>query len=361
MRTARKILAFTVVLGATLTLSACGGSEESTTLADDGSAVPVQVAEAEAQSMPQRFRYTGTVQGVRRVPLSTKLMGRVARLTVDEGDRVRQGETLVRIDSNNVQAQKRQVQAQLREARANLQNVETNFERIQALHERESATQKEFDDMKTRYESAQAQVEAMENRLAEINDMLSYAAVTAPIDGYVVEKRIEEGALAAPGHPLLVVETIDALKVVAQVPEYEVNRFAEGDTVAVEIGALDRTLRGQVTEINPSGSPSSRLFRVQVVLMDELSGIKSGMYAQVLLQKGETPTTTVPESSLVQRGQLTGLYTVSDDDRAVLRWVRLGSHYDGRVEILSGLRAGERYIARADGRLQDGQKVTAQN
>ncbi len=358
MRTVRTTLAFTAVLAVALTLSACGSSNEPAPPADDGPAVPVRIAEAEARPLPQRFRYTGTVQGVRRVPLSTKLMGRVARLTVDEGDRVRQGQTLARIDSDNVQAQKRQVEAQLREARANLQNVETNFERIRALYERESATQKEFDDMKTRYESAQAQVEAMENRLAEINDMLSYTTVTAPIDGYVVEKRIEEGAMAAPGHPLLVVETIDALKVIAQVPEYEINRFAEGDTVAVEVGALDRTLRGTVTEINPSGHPASRLFRVQVVLMEETANLKPGMYAQVLLQKGEERMTTVPASSLVERGQLTGLYTVSDDDRAVLRWVRLGSRHDGRVEILSGLRAGEHYIAEADGRLRDGQKVT---
>ena len=358
MRTVRTTLALTAVLAVALTLSACGGTDEPAPSADDGPAVPVRIAEAEAEPLPQRFRYTGTVQGVRRVPLSTKLMGRVARLTVEEGDRVQQGQTLVRIDSDNVQAQKRQVEARLREARANLQNVETNFERIKALYERESATQKELDDMKTRYESAQAQVEAMENRRAEIDDMLSYAAITAPMDGYVVEKRIEEGAMAAPGHPLLVVETIDALKVIAQVPENEINRFAEGDTVAVEVGALEQTLRGTVTEINPSGHPASRQFRVQVRLMDAPAGIKSGMYAQVLLQKGEERMTTVPESSLVNRGQLTGLYTVSDDDRAVLRWVRLGSRYGGRVEILSGLRAGERYIAEADGRLHDGQKVT---
>lgn len=347
------ILAAAIVLG----LSACGGPEEAAHPPDAELAVPARIETVRSASMPRVYRYAGTVQGARRVPLSTKLMGRVTMLNVDEGDRVQKGTVLLRIDSESVNAQRRQVEAQLREARAHLENAHTNYERFKTLYEQESATKKEFEDIQTRYESAQAQVETLENRLAEIKDMMSYATITAPMDGYVVEKQIEEGAMAAPGQPLLVVETLGELKVIAQVPEQDVNRFTVGDTVVVEVGALDRTLRGRIAEVNPSGNYASRQFRVQIVLMQDDAPIKSGMYAQVLLRKGQQTATTVPAAALVQRGQLNGLYTVNEDDRAVLRWVRLGKRYDGRVEVLSGLREGERFIASADGRLQDGQKV----
>jgi RND family efflux transporter MFP subunit len=320
--------------------------------------VSVETATVEATAVTELSRYSGTVRGAQRVPLSTKMMGTVTQLDVEEGDRVQKGEVLVRVRSQNVQAQKRQVQARLQEARAALENAETNFERIRALYEQESATEKEFDDARTAYERAQARVEALESQLDEIEDTLAYATVTSPIDGYVVEKRSEEGALAAPGRPLLVVETIDEMKAVVQVPEADINRFSVGDSVTVEVGAAgDERRTGVVTQVNPAGNYASRQFSVQVRLGRAGDpALKSGMYAQVLLPTDETRALTVPASALVEQGQLTGLYTVKDGT-VLLRWVRTGKHYGDRIEILSGLSEGERYVVNGEQRLLDGQAV----
>ncbi len=349
-----------VLFGITaITLAACGTDDP----AEQPNAEPiaVQTATAQAASSPQMNRYSGTIQGTRRVPLSTKMMGTVTQLDVEEGDRVEAGETLIRVRSQNVEAQKRQVQARLREARATRDNAETNFNRIQALREKDSATEQEFDNAQTAFERAQARVDALKSRLEEVNDMLAYATVDAPITGFVVEKRSEEGALAAPGQPLLVVETLDELKAVVQVPSESINRFAVGDSVTVEIGAAgDLTRRGLVSQINPSGNYASRQFKVQVRLpRDDRSPIKSGMYAQVLHLSGTKTTLTVPETALIERGQLTGLYTVADG-KALLRWVRTGTHVGDRVEVLSGLRPGEPYITDAQRRILDGQRVKVQ-
>ena len=348
------------LLGITaIALAACGSDEATTP--PDAKPLAVETATAEATASPQMNRYSGTIQGTRRVPLSTKMMGTVTQLDVEEGDRVEAGETLIRVRSQNVEAQKRQVQARLREARATRDNAETNFNRIQALREKDSATEQEFDNAQTAFERAQAQVDALESRLEEVNDMLAYATVDAPITGFVVEKRSEEGALAAPGQPLLVVETLDELKAVVQVPSESINRFAVGDSVTVEIGAAgDLTRRGLVSQINPSGNYASRQFKVQVRLpRDDRSPIKSGMYAQVLHLSGTKTTLTVPETALIERGQLTGLYTVADG-KALLRWVRTGTHVGDRVEVLSGLRPGEPYITDAQRRILDGQRVKVQ-
>jgi multidrug efflux pump subunit AcrA (membrane-fusion protein) len=273
------------------------------------------------------------------------MMGTVTELAVEEGDRVQQGETLARIRSQNVQAQRRQVQARLREARAARDNAETQFNRIQALREKDSATEQEFDNAQTAYERAQ----------------------DAPIDGYVVEKRSEEGALAAPGRPLLVVETLDDLKAVVQVPAEDVNRFTVGDSATVMIGAAGNVQRrGVVTQVNPSGNAVSRQFTVQVRLpridSDETAGataIKSGMYAEVRHQTGTRSALMVPETALIERGQLTGLYAVSRGT-ARLRWVRTGTQEGRRVEVLSGLRPGETYVVDATPRIADGQPVRSQ-
>ena len=343
-------------------IAGCGGEES--TEPTEQEPVSVEAATAAATTGAQIGRYRGTVQGQRRVPLSTKMMGTVETLSVEEGDRVREGQTLARIRSQNVEAQRSQVEAQLREARAALRNAETNFERMKALREKESATEKEFDDAQTAYEQAQARVEALEGQLAETEDMLTYATIEAPIDGYVVEKQAEAGGLARPGRPLLAVETLDTLKAVVQVPEQTINRFATGDSVTVRVGAAgDRVQPGVVTQINPSGNRTSRQFEVHVRLPDAQStaisgegGLKSGMYAEVVHRTGTSSTLTVPSAALVERGQLTGLYVVSNG-RALLRWVRTGSEREGRVEVLSGLRPGETYVADATPRIEDGQPV----
>jgi RND family efflux transporter MFP subunit len=347
-------------------LTACSGSEEPSAPSEQAP-VAVETATAQATTVTRTFRYSGTIQGTRRVPLSTKMMGTVTQLDVEEGDRVSAGEVLVRVRSQNVEAQKRQIQARLQEARAALDNAKVNFERMKALREKDSATQKEFDDAKTAYERAQARVEALKSQLDEIEDTLDYATVRAPIDGYVVEKRSEEGALAAPGRPLLVVETLDDLKAVVQVPAEDVNRFAVGDSATVLIGAAGNVRRrGVVTQVNPSGNAVSRQFTVQVRLprigSDGTTGataIKSGMYAEVRHQTGTRSALMVPETALVERGQLTGLYAVSRGT-ARLRWVRTGTQEGRRVEVLSGLRPGETYVVDATPRIADGQPVRSQ-
>lgn len=356
MQTVRHILP---LLTTALLLAACGTDDQAAQ--PDAEPIAVRTATAQAAPTPQMNRYSGTIQGARRVPLSTKMMGTVTQLDVEEGDRVTAGQTLVRVRSQNVEAQKRQVQARLREARAARDNAETTFNRIQALREKDSATQQEFDNAQTAFERAQAQVDALESRLEEVDDMLAYATVDAPMDGFIVEKRSEEGALAAPGQPLLVVETLDELKAVVQVPSESINRFAVGDSVTVEIGAAGNlTRQGIVSQINPAGNYASRQFQVQVRLpREDRAAIKSGMYAQVLHQSGTKTTMTVPETALIERGQLTGLYTVADG-KALLRWVRTGTHVGDRVEVLSGLRPGEPYITDAQRRILDGQRVKVQ-
>lgn len=352
----RPALLLSLLAAAALGLSACGSGEPSAaTPAADTLDVPT--ATASETVVPNVRRYSGTIQGARRIPLSTKMMGTVTQLDVDEGDRVQSGQTLVRIRSQNVEAQRRQVEARLREARAALDNAQTNFERIQSLYEKESATQKEFDDARTGLKRARARVDALESRLAEVKDMLTYTTVTSPIGGYVVEKRTEEGALASPGRPLLVVETLDEVKAVVQVPESEINRLSTGDSVSVEVGAAGDVVRnGTITQINPAGNAMSRQFQVQVRLDRRSDDLKSGMYAQVLHRVGSETALTVPEQALVQRGQLTGLYAVKDGT-ALLRWVRTGRRTGDRVVVLTGLAKGETYVANAQSRILDGQPI----
>lgn len=349
------------LMAISLTAFACSSPEEGESETPESVSVVMQKASLNAS--PASYRFSGKVVSDNTVQLGTKISGKVVQLDVEEGDYVEQGRTLIRIKDDNFQAQKNQVEAGLAEARASLANTEKNYERIKALFEQESATQKELDDISTRYEMAKAKVQSMEARLSEIEDMLDYTVLEAPFNGFVVAKMISEGDLANPGQPLLSFEKEAEMKVVITVPETQVSLFGLNDSVAVDIRAANMiNKQGVVSSVNPSGNPASRQFNVEVIFPKKqlVKGLKSGMFAEVGLQSTGEQRVTVPETAIIERGQLTGLYTLNSESEAVLRWVRLGDKFNGTVEVLSGLAPGEAYIASYDGTIREGRKVNVQ-
>jgi RND family efflux transporter MFP subunit len=196
----------------------------------------------------------------------------------------------------------------------------------------------------------------------EISDMLGYATITSPIRGSIVAKYMEEGDMASPGMPIVAIEDARTLDVRLSVPESEVHLFKRGDRVIVRVDALGRDvkLHGNVDEVNQAGEPATRQFQVKVRLAPsgEVS-LKSGMYATVVLEAGEArDIIAVPGSYLIRRGELDGVFTVNEASEALLRWVRTGKQLgDGRIEILSGLSAGELVITSISDQLRDGMAV----
>jgi RND family efflux transporter MFP subunit len=340
---------------------ACSSPEKNSQESENPVSVTVETAKFSQISALNHF--SGTVKSEHTVELSTKIMGRITQLDVETGDFARKGTPLVRIKDNNLKAQKSQVEANLEQARAALQNTETNYNRLKALHEKGSATQKGFDDISTQYEAAKANVTVLNGKLLEIEDMLAYAVLEAPFDGYVVAKRVSQGDMAAPGQPLVSFEQANGMKVEVTVPETEITLFSLNDKVSVDVKAAGRQrLTGVVSSVHPSGNRVSRQFMVEVSLPDmgRSHGIKSGMFAEVGLSSTSDSALTVPKTAVIERGQLTGLYALTDDSEVLLRWVRLGDTIGNQVEILSGLTQGEKYVSSFEAPLREGQKVNVQ-
>lgn len=352
---------FSAIVILTLVGVSCSSSDEKKMQQDDPISVVTQTAGFVQGTATHRF--SGTVTSDRTVNMSTKVMGRITQLDVEEGDFVKKGNVLVRIKDDNLQAQKRQVESSLMEAKAGLQNVKTNYNRIKNLYEQESATKKELDDISTQYEMAKAKVKTLESKLQEIGDTLDYTLLTAPFDGYVVSKMASEGDMTAPGQPIVAFEQENMMKIKITVPESEIALFTLNDTVSVDVKAAGyQTDEGVIANINQAGKRGSRQFTVEIMLpkLAEDSGVKSGMFAEVGLTTAKDRAIVVPQSAIVERGQLTGLYTLNDDSEVVLRWVRLGDVNSDQVEVLSGLAEGETFVASVDQRLREGQKASPQ-
>jgi RND family efflux transporter MFP subunit len=328
---------------------------------DQGSALSVRVHKAVLQTTPERVSYPGTVEGDKRITLSTKLMGQIVSLPYQEGTPVKAGQVLGKIRSGDLTAKRTQIEANRDEAAAALTNIKTNYDRIRDLFQRKSATQKELDDVTMAYTMAQAKMKAIDGMESEVGDILRYADIVSPVDGSIVARYAEEGNLANPGMPLLVVEDTRKLKIAISVPESEIHLFRLNSPVDIQVDALGPNvlLKGVVEEVNAAGNAGSHQFQVKVRLeQNQSTAVRSGMYATVFINGEERSIVSIPDSLLIRQGDLTGAFLVTKDNEALLRWLRTGKTLpNGDVEILSGLTAGELVIADRSDNITDGMSV----
>ena len=346
------------LLGATTLLFSCGDSSEKN-ITENTPAVAVTV-ETPSRSDQSFLTFSGKIEAVENATLSTRNMGYVTRVNAKVGDVVEKGQLLIEINNADLQAKRAQVNAGITEATAAFKNAEKDYERYSSLFEDNSATQKEMDDITARYQMAKARLEAARQQKNEINAQFAYSNIVAPFSGVVTSKNVEVGDMANPGMPLLNLEVPGKFEVRASVPESEIASVKQGTEVDVLVKSSGETLKGMVSEISTSARNSGGQYVVKVALDETDASIYSGMYASV-----QFPTTAVderevvliPSSALVTRGDLHGIYTPSQQNTAILRWVRLGRTVGDEVEVLSGLNAGESYISSAEGKLYNGAKL----
>jgi len=306
-------------------------------------------AVAISETLPEMRVTTGTVRSANVSPLAAKLMGNVTRVLVSEGDRVRAGDLLLEIDDREMRAKSAQAAAGADEAdqaiagaRANAEVMAATYKRFAALRERGSVSAQEFDEVAAKNSAAQAQLSQTLARraqaragIAEAETFVGYSRVRAPIDGIVTARMIDPGAQASPGMPLLTIEDDARYRVETTVDEELASRIHAGDVVRVDGN------EARITNIVPAVDPTTRSALVKIELPKH-SGLRSGTFVHVAFPIGTRSGITVPASAVQRRGQLTSVSVIDTDGVARMRLVTLGESAGERIEVLSGIDAGEK-------------------
>ena len=329
-----------------------------------------------------RYKAPGTVKSVMVAPLSSKIMGTVLDVKVRAGDRVQKGQLLVILDSRETNAMVQKSEAGLTEAEQALQEMDRNIEstqfnlklasttlsRYEELANQKSVSPQEFDEVRTKQQSAAASLEALQARKKQVEArvqqaesdvhsaraLLSYTQITSPLNGVVLARQVEPGMLAAPGMPLLTVEETDHYQLEVTVEERKMAGLKTGQIIALRIDALrPPELRGSIAEIQPAADPASRTFVVKVSLPQN-NQLRSGLYGEAFFDGGLSKGIWVQPGSIVRQGQLEGVYVVEKDHRIRLRLVKLGEVSGRGIEVLSGLEPGETYVTQLSPELCDG-------
>jgi multidrug efflux pump subunit AcrA (membrane-fusion protein) len=390
-------------LGLTLLLLLSGCRQEQAAEAPRGQPAPVTAARVETvalASLQDTLDAVGTVRTKTRMLVASRVQGYVREVRVRQGDHVEGGALLVTVDPRDLAARvdraraaladtemaldeakttRREAEAALRAAEADHAYADASAVRYRQLWQRDLVSAQDYEVVEAKrksalaaVEQAQARIQSLRAREAQMSHRIDQARaelrtaelalddtrLTAPASGVVVERRVEPGDLAVPGQTLLVLDDPRAYRFEAEVGESAVGRVRLRQTVPVVLDALARTLEGRVAEIVPAADPTSRTVTVKVDLPADPE-LRSGLFGRARFPAGERQALLVPGTALVERGQLTGVYVVDTQGIAQLRLVTAGARRGDRVEILSGLRAGERIVVEGAERVSDGVRVGA--
>ena len=291
------------------------------------------------QTIPSVTEAVGTVQAEQIAAVTSRVVANVVEMRATAGQHVTSGETLVVLDDRDLRHRVQQAQDAVRSAEATLEQAQSDYKRDKPLFDQQVITPYDFEHTQTNLKTAEANLHRLQQaeREAEVN--LSYAVISSPFTGVVVDKLANVGDLAAPGKPLLTMYEQGRLWLEANVPEELMDRVRLNEVLPFRIDATGREMRGRVVEIVPSSDPSSRTVAVRVHL-SETKDVVPGMFGRLLLPMNPEQILTVPESALIRAGQLT-MVDVVNDGRIQRRTVQLGRAIGNRYEVLSGIAAGE--------------------
>jgi len=336
-------------------VTACGGAGHDTGEPAEAPVVRAALGTAERTVISRRVEIQGTVEADQTSAVSTRVMAQVTAVHVAAGDTVRRGQVLLEIDPQAARGQLSQAKGGLAQAQAQLALAERNYRRFEELYKTRAASELELDQARTHYEQARGAVEQAEGAVSAASSVASDSTVRAPYSGRVVRRMVEVGDLAAPGRPLLTIQSGDHRRLVLPVPESVVSRsrLALGDVVPLEIGHRPELgiVDGTVVEMTPGADPLSHSFEVKVGLPRLLDGsgdraaeIPTGVAGRAWLPTDSRTAVTVPRDAELTQGGMSLVVVRTDEGTARTHVVTVGARTDDRVEVLSGLEGGERVL-----------------
>jgi RND family efflux transporter MFP subunit len=386
-----------VLVVSALSFGACRPSVDATRASAEAAAVNVSTVTAIEQPIKRFIRVSGTLTAQEEAQVAAEVAGRIVLTPVERGTRVGANDGLVRIAAAEGEAQAQEAQAnaaqiearlgiatgepfavervpEVANARATLQLAKTEFERAHKLHEQQLLSQAEFDQRKAQTEAYERQYDVARNAAAQqyqallgararvtmAQKALADTTVRAPFAGVVGERFVSVGDYVTRGTKVASVMRVDPLRVELTVPEQYVSAVATGRAVTFEVDAYPgETFTGQVRYVSPSVTAETRALTIEAVVPNAAGRLKPGFFATAQIEQGAMLPGVLVPATAVRTVSGTARVFVVNGVRVEERIVTAGQAVGDRVEITSGLKAGESVVATGVERLVDGVRVVA--
>lgn len=291
--------------------------------------------------LPTERVFDGVIESVHQSTVSAQTLGRIVEIHFDVDDVVPKDSVLVRFQDTEARARLEQEQASLKDAQARLKIATEENQRARNLIERKLVSQSDADRADAAFNSAVANVELAKARIAQAQQQLDYTVVRAPYSGVVVTRHVQLGETVQVGQPLMTGFSLDTLRVASTIPQDLVLQLREHTSARVLADDRSVPVDAQAVTIFPYADKTTHSFKVWLGLPDKFPGLYPGMLVKVAFAVGESRRLLIPQTAVVQRSEVTGVYVVNANGEPSFRRVLAGRIVDRNVEIISGLSEGE--------------------
>lgn len=351
-----KPLLVAVSLVLALPLAGCSGEEKTKTGQTQARTIQAQISTIQPSQTTATTATTGSVVALESVRVASRLMGYIRDIAVVEGQAVKTGQRLFTIDPLDIEGAVEQARLGLQQAEDAMKDAKADHDRFESLYKDEVVSRQQYEKMKLNYDIAVSRAAQAKAGLGTARGQMRYATVTSPINGLVTQKLANEGDIAAPGHPVLMVENPARLQVRTAVAEDLYKGIKLGQSVMIEIDGQTQPISAKVAHLSPAADPMTHTYTVKLDVAAQ--GLKSGAFARVLFPTGKRNVLAVPQAAVLDRAGITGVFVVDGQGLAQYRMVRVGKSENGLVEVLSGLNPGERVVTGNAQAVNNGDKIS---
>ncbi|MGD9578316.1 MAG: efflux RND transporter periplasmic adaptor subunit [Syntrophorhabdus sp.] len=359
MRRFINVFLYSVIVTSLFTAVACQKKDTKTV---EEKVFNVQIQDAVKRPLKPFIESIGTLNPFEEVTVSAEIEGVTRSVKVEEGSQVSKGMLLAAIDDSDYSLQVKRAEATLRQAEATLENTKLEFKRKDALYKEELVTKQQYDDVTTRLSLAEAEVERAKASLSLAKLKLSKTKIISPLACVIKEKRVSAGDFVRNGTPMFVIIQPNPLKLRFTVPEKDVGRLKTNQEVMLRVdGFAETEFKGRVNIVFPNVEEKTRTLQVEALVSNNNGLLKPGLFSKVILYTaGERDTIVVPVTALLYEAEKVRVF-VTEGDRAKERVVKLGSKYGELMEIIDGVKAGEKVVFMGQQNLSEGAKVSVQH
>jgi len=302
----------------------------------------LQFGIAERISSPLEYQLDGLVEAAQKSTLSAQVSGRVEVINFDVDDTVNAGEVILRIRDNEYRARLQKARATLAEAKAGFKDAQLEFKRSSDLVKKKVISESSFDKSKANLQAAEARVAASEASIVEAQEQLNNTVIHAPYSGVVVERHIELGETTHIGQPVMTGFSLENLRVSVYVPQSLINAVRLHRSARVILLDNQSSIETEALTIFPYANPENHAFQVRANLKQSDQTLYPGMLVKVAFLIDDTQRLMIPQSALVYRSEVAGVYVIGESQQLAFRQVRPGRDFGEKIEILAGLDDGEK-------------------
>ena len=344
---------------AVIFLASCRPQNKETAAEVSSGAAPVKVFKVVRQKISEKLFYTGTIEAWQKVNITPDVGGKIARINVNEGDRVSKGQVLAELDTQATVLQLKQAEAALDVARARYNDAKVNLERMERLIKEKAVSEQQYEQIKLGYDSAEAQLAQAQAAVNLAQHSLDVSIMEAPFSGVVASKNAEVGDVInpmmgsfSPTSGVLTLMDFSRVKIRADVSGADISRIQKGQTAFLRIPTLPgREFQGRISVVNLAADPLTKKFGVEIAVDNPDLILRPGTFGEIVLEvQTHEAALVVPQKAILDNKYV----FLAQDGKAVRKEVTLGLQNSAMVEVTSGIAEGDLVIAEGNFGLEEG-------